>query len=140
MPFITYPQPNGQVAVIIPVDLSLSLEEIAAKSVPGGAPFKIVDSLDIDDSYFNAYEYQEELGAEVNINKAKDIHLNMFRTARAPKLQKLDVDYMKAMESQDPIAASAIAAAKQELRDVTKVVLPNTLEELKQVWPEILTA
>jgi len=138
MPFITYSQENGQVAVIIPADPSLSIEEIAAKDVPEGLPYKIVDSLDIDNDYFNAYEFHPEDGAEVNIDKAKAIHLDKFRAARAPKLASLDVQYMKAIEIEDSVAASAIAVQKQELRDVTKLTLPDTLPEIKATWPSIL--
>ena len=138
MPFITYPQENGQVAVIIPADPSLSIEEIAAKDVPEGVPFKIVDSLDIDNDYFNAYEFHEETGAEVNIEKAKLIHLDKFREARTPKLAALDIQYMKAIEVEDSVKAAEIAVEKQALRDVTKIVLPDTLEEIKAVWPSIL--
>lgn len=138
MPFITYPQPNGQVAVIIPADPSLSIEEIAAKDVPAGLPYKIVDSLEVDNDYFNAYDFNEDTGAEVNIDKAKALHLDKFREARKPILSKLDVDYMKAIETEDSVKAAEIAVQKQELRDVTKTVLPDTLEEIKAVWPEIL--
>jgi predicted metal-dependent hydrolase len=138
MPFITYPQPNGQVAVIIPADPSLSIEEIAAKDVPEGLPYKIVDSLEIENDYFNAYEFHADNGAEVNIDKAKQIHLDKFRAARAPKLAALDVQYLKAIETEDSVKASEIAVKKQELRDVTKTPLPETLGEIKAVWPEIL--
>jgi hypothetical protein len=134
MPFITYPQPNGQVAVIIPTgDVADCI-----KDVPAGLPYKIVDSLELDNDYFNAYDYSEETGAEVNIDKAKQIHLDKFRAARTPKLQKLDVDYMKAIEVEDSVKASAIAVQKQELRDVTKIPLPDTLPEIKATWPDIL--
>ena len=171
MPFITYPQENGQVAVIFPSSnamksvevveevpvldeegnptgetntvtreeqVPMTIEEIAAQDVPEGLPFKIVDSLDIDNDYFNSYDYSEEAGAEVNIDKAKEIHLDKFRAARAPKLASLDVQYMKAIEVEDSVAASAIAVAKQELRDVTKITLPDTLPEIKETWPDIL--
>jgi hypothetical protein len=138
MPFITYPQSNGQVAVIIPADLSISIEEIAAKDVPEGVPYKIVETLDIDDSYFNAYEFHSEDGASVNIEKAKKVHLNKFRAARAPKLAALDVEYMRAIEAQDTQKALQIASQKQNLRDVTKATLPNDLDSLKAVWPSVL--
>jgi hypothetical protein len=138
MPFITYPQENGQVAVIIPAPCDLSIEEIAAKDVPADTPYKIVDSLDIDNDYFNAYEFSENSGAEVNIDRAKALHLDKFREARKPILSKLDVDYMKAIEVEDSVKASQIAIAKQELRDVTKLPLPDTLPEIKETWPDIL--
>jgi hypothetical protein len=39
---IIYPTDDG-VAVIVPADCGLSIEEIAAKDVPAGKPFQIVD-------------------------------------------------------------------------------------------------
>lgn len=41
---IIYKNPDGSIAVIIPVpDCGLTLEQIAAKDVPAGLPYKIVD-------------------------------------------------------------------------------------------------
>jgi hypothetical protein len=134
MPFITYPQANGQVAVIIPTgDVQDCL-----KDVPANTPYKIVDSLDVDDSYFNSYDYSEETGAVLNMDKAKAIRLDQFREARKPLLEALDVDYMRALEVEDPVAAAAIAVRKQELRDVTKLPLPDSLDELKAFLPSAL--
>lgn len=59
---IIYPTDDGGVAIIIPApDCGLTIEEIAAKDVPEGKPFKIVDALDIpsDRTFRNAWEYQE---------------------------------------------------------------------------------
>jgi hypothetical protein len=131
---ITYPQPNGQVAVVIPTgDVNNAI-----KDVPEGVEYKIVDSVDIDNDYFNAYEFDAELGAKVNIDKAKAIHLDKFRSARAPKLSALDVEYMKAVEGNDEANKAAVAADKQALRDVTLTLLPNDLAGIKATWPEIL--
>ena len=45
---IIYPNDNGGVAVIIPApECSLTIEEIAAKDVPAGKPFKIVNVTDL---------------------------------------------------------------------------------------------
>lgn len=44
---IIYPTDEGGVAVIIPADCGLTIEEIAAKDVPAGKPFEIVDVTDI---------------------------------------------------------------------------------------------
>jgi hypothetical protein len=132
--FITYPQPNGQVAVVIPSgDVNNAI-----KDVPEGVEYKIVESVDIDNSYFNAYEFDAELGSKVNIEKAKAIHLDKFRAARAPKLQKLDIDFMKAVEANDEEKKAEIIAAKQALRDVTLTPLPADLAGIKATWPEIL--
>lgn len=56
---IIYPIDDGGVAVIIPADCGLTIEEIAAKDVPAGKPFEIVDVADIpsDRTFRNAWEY-----------------------------------------------------------------------------------
>lgn len=61
---IIYPTLDGGVAVIIPAPEALqtmTIEEIAAKDVPKGQPFKIVPTSDIpeDRTFRNAWEYQE---------------------------------------------------------------------------------
>ena len=131
---ITYTQPNGQVAVVIPTgDVN-----DAIKDVPEGVEYKIVESVDIDNDYFNSYEFDAELGAKVNIEKAKAIHLDKFRSARKPKLDKLDVEFMKAVEANDEAKRAEIVAAKQALRDVTLTPLPDDLAGIKATWPDIL--
>ena len=57
---IIYPTDDGGVAVIVPAPESgLTIEQIAAKDVPAGKPFKIVDVADIpeDRTFRNAWEY-----------------------------------------------------------------------------------
>jgi len=56
---IIYPNDNGGVAIIVPADCGLTIEEIAAKDVPQGKPYKIVDVADIpsDRTFRNAWEY-----------------------------------------------------------------------------------
>jgi hypothetical protein len=56
---IIYPTDDGGVAIIIPADCGLTIEEIAAKDVPEGKPYKIVDVADIptDRTFRNAWEY-----------------------------------------------------------------------------------
>ncbi len=57
---IIYPTDDGGLAVIIPADeCGLTIEEIAAKDVPAGKPYKIVDVADIpsDRTFRGAWEY-----------------------------------------------------------------------------------
>jgi len=44
---IIYQNDEGGVAIIIPCDCGLTIEQIAAKDVPTGRPYKIVDVADI---------------------------------------------------------------------------------------------
>jgi hypothetical protein len=57
---IIYPTNEGGVAIIMPApECGLTIEEIAAKDVPAGKPYKIVDVVDIptDRTFRNAWEY-----------------------------------------------------------------------------------
>jgi len=57
---IIYPTDDGGVAVIIPApDCGLTVDEIAAKDVPEGKPFQIVDVADVpsDRTFRDAWEY-----------------------------------------------------------------------------------
>ena len=59
---IIYPTDDGGVAVIVPAaECGLSIEAIAAKDVPAGKPFKIVNVSDVpsDRTFRGAWEYQE---------------------------------------------------------------------------------
>jgi hypothetical protein len=70
---IIYPTDDGGVAILIPADCGLTIEEIAAKDVPEGKPYKIVDVADIptDRTFRDAWEVDEAeltdgVGAESN--------------------------------------------------------------------------
>ena len=57
---IIYPNDDGGVSIVIPAaECGLTIEEIAAKDVPEGKPYKIVDVADIptDRTFRNAWEY-----------------------------------------------------------------------------------
>lgn len=59
---IIYQTDEGGVAVIVPApECGLSIEEIAAKDVPQGKPFKIISTEDVptDRTFRDAWEYQE---------------------------------------------------------------------------------
>jgi hypothetical protein len=60
---IIYPTPEGGVAIIVPApECGLTIEQIAAKDVPAGVPFRIVDVSEIpnDRTFRNAWEYSAE--------------------------------------------------------------------------------
>ena len=59
---IIYPNDTGGVDILIPAaECGLTIEEIAAKDVPAGKTFKIVDVADIptDRTFRNAWEFTE---------------------------------------------------------------------------------
>lgn len=78
---------------------------------------------------------------EVDMTKAREIHRDKLRVARAPKLADLDVAYMKALEESDTAAQQAIVAVKQTLRDVTadaRIAAAKTPEELQALTLDAL--
>ena len=54
---------------------------------------------------------------EIDMAAARNIHKDNLRAERKPRLEALDVSYMKALESGS--GAAAIATEKQTLRDIT---------------------
>ncbi len=72
----------------------------------------------------------------VDLARARALTRARLRAERAPLLQNLDVESIKAMEAEDRARLLQIAAEKQRLRDIT--VLPaidaaRTPEELKAI-------
>ena len=60
---IIYPNDEGGVSILIPApECGLTIEQIAAKDVPAGKPFQIVDVADIpsDRTFRNAWEYSND--------------------------------------------------------------------------------
>ncbi len=80
-------------------------------------------------------------GIETDMDEARDIQKNVIRADRAPMLEALDVDTMKALESGSDV--SGIAAQKQALRDITddpRIAAAATPEELKALTLDALLA
>ena len=80
----------------------------------------------------------------VNMSKARAIHLAEIRRVRNEELVKEDVTFMRAIEAGDADAQATIKTKKQTLRD-----LPDTFdittgvdtpEKLKAKWPSELPA
>ena len=133
---IIYTTPEGGIAVIIPsANCGMTIEQIAAKDVPTGASFDIVEAADIpaDRSFRGAWQ-KDGAKIGVDVTRAQDITKDRLRAERAPLLVDLDVEYMRATEQSDAAKQATIAAEKQRLRDVTKLVDGVTdLQELKSI-------
>ena len=130
---IIYTTDEGTVAILIPTDeCGLSIEEIAAKDVPEGKEYKIVDvsELSSDRTFRNAWVLDNEI--TVDIPKAKVITKNKLREKRKPLLEAQDILFMQAQESGSD--TSDIVTEKQRLRDITNQVdSMTTVDELKGV-------
>jgi hypothetical protein len=79
-----------------------------------------------------------ELVIDVDMAKARGIHRDRVRVARAPLLAAFDVEYQRADEAGDNEKKKAIARQKQELRDAPAhpdIERAMTVNDLKRVWP-----
>ena len=57
---IIYPNDDGSISIIVPADCGLTIEEIAAKDVPAGKEYHIVNVSDIpsDRTFRNAWTWE----------------------------------------------------------------------------------
>lgn len=110
---IIYTAADGSLAVIIPApECGLSIEEIAAKDVPAGLAYEVVDvsAIPSDRQFRNAWE-KSGAAVGVNLGKAKGIAHDKRRAKRAAEFAPLDI------EVTIPAKAAAAEAARQAVRD-----------------------
>ena len=111
---IIYSNNEGGVSVIIPTG-ELPIEEVAAKDVPEGVPFEIVDAADIpSDRYFRGAWVANGAAVEVDLDKAKEIGHDLRRQNRAEEFKPFDEVIAKQIPGVDAVAAEE---ARQAIRD-----------------------
>ena len=80
----------------------------------------------------------------VNMTKARAIHLEEIRKVRNAELAKEDITFMRAVEAGDTDTQATIATKKQTLRDIPATfditTDVDTPEKLKAKWPAELPA
>jgi hypothetical protein len=112
----------------------------AQRSVPTGLPYQIVDTDAIpqDRTFRNAWKAQGRQIVE-DVEKAKVVAKDILRAQRAPLLEALDVQYLRALEQGEDTVL--IVAEKQRLRDITKT--PDdakSIDELRAIATTLLAA
>ena len=78
------------------------------------------------------------MGYYLNKEKALSIFLETFRNERTKKFVELDVEFMKALETNDTSQQSNIASQKNTLRDFPNTITTDsfeTMDELYGLWP-----
>jgi len=79
----------------------------------------------------------------VNMTKARAIHLTEIRRVRNEELVKEDINMLKAIEAGDASTQSTVAAKKQTLRDIPATFSLDSYADpaaLKAAWPSDLPA
>lgn len=109
---IIYQNEGGGLSVIIPaIECGLTVEEIAAKDVPQGVQFEIIESVDLPGREFrNAWQMSGAAVVE-DVAKCKQIAHEKRRAARAVELAPLDI------EATIPAKATQAEAKRQVIRD-----------------------
>lgn len=135
---IVYSRIDGGVSIVSPAP-GVPLLDIILRDIPADTEVYTINTnqLPQDQVFRNCWKIVNGT-VEVNIDQAKEVWKNKWREARKPKLEQLDVEFMKALEQGDTQKQQEIVQQKQALRDVTDTILPNTVEGIKNVWPEIL--
>ena len=72
-----------------------------------------------------------------NLDKAKELHKENIRFARTPKLRALDIDFQRALETDDATKKAEVIAKKQALRDApadSAIDAATDAADLKAQW------
>lgn len=139
---IVFTRPDGGLSILHPTG-QLPISELLTKDVPedcqSTARITSKSSIPSDRTFRNAWMDQDNQIA-VNMDSAKTIWLDKWRKARKTELEKLDIEFSKALGQQNQDAASLIESKRQALRDITQIDLSEvtSAEALKNIWPELL--
>jgi len=99
------------------------------------------EAIPTDRTFRNAWaDITSELTIDIDMAKAREIHLDRIRIQRNSELSKLDVEVMKAQDIGDTEKLAQIRQRKQELRDLPTTLRPtldaaNSVDELKAIQP-----
>ena len=99
------------------------------------------DVIPSDRTFRNAWaDTTSELTIDIDMAKARDIHLERIRIKRNAELSKLDIKATKAQDVGDAETLAQIRARKQELRDLPVTLAPTlasaaSVDALKAIQP-----
>ena len=132
---IIYQNSEGGVSVIIPTG-ELSIEEVAAKDVPEGVAYEIVedDAIPADRFFRNAW-VANGAAVDVDLDKAKDIGHDIRRTKREVEFAPFDAIIMKQIPGN---SAAEAEEARQQIR--FKYALIQDVIEAAETTEEIKAA
>lgn len=138
---LTYTDPDTGNLAIVHVIPGFDLDQVAASVIPDGVPYVAMPASQLpEDRYFReAWRFDHTTGCTIDVEAAKEIQRNEWRKLRAPILEALDVEVLKAVERGDAKRRRELSERKQALRDVTDIDLPDDLELIRNTIPDILT-
>jgi hypothetical protein len=75
---------------------------------------------------------------QLNKEKAIEQFLNVYRIKRNKKFVELDIQFMKALETDDLVTKQSVIETKNLLRDFPLSITNDsfeTIDELRNLWP-----
>ena len=139
---------RGADAATRSVHFDFSIHTFAALKA-GISGHNLIDCVDGNDSEcpldrtFRKAWVEKVLGeVDVDMPKARGVHMDVIRKARNIELAAKDITFMRAVEAGDTSAQATIATEKQTLRDIPQTfdLTTDTPEQLKAKWPSELPA
>ena len=132
--------PDGSVEILAPGKYKTAADVIAHGDVPATAVSnETVDKSALPtDRYFRNAWTKAVGGCDIDMPKARIIHMDVIRRYRDRELARLDLEYMKADEDNDNAQKASIANTKRTLRDIPQTFDLSgfsTPEALKAEWP-----
>ena len=115
---ILYTNAEGTLCVVTPINKNKTIEEIAAQVVPDGISYEIIEdsAVPTDRSFRDAWK-QNNKTIETDMTKAREVHKQKIRFARELLFADLDVEFQKALETDDATKKTEVINKKQALRD-----------------------
>lgn len=108
---IIYTNNDGSISVIHPAG-ELSIEEVAAKDVPQGVPYEIVEDSAIPaDRFFRGAWVANGTSVDIDLPKAQEIGHTIRRTKRAEEFAPYDEVIAKQIPGNDAAEAEAVRQA-----------------------------
>lgn len=130
---IIFQNETGGVSVIIPTG-ELPIEKVAAKDVPAGVPYEIVDVTDIpSDRYFRNAWVMGDCCIEHDLDKCKELGHDIRRQKRAEEFKPYDEVIMKQIPGADAVKAEESRQAIREKYALIQDVIEGAVspEEIK---------
>lgn len=147
MQVIAYRNKDGGISIINPGIKSTTSDgkvyfpiEDSIKFIPKGVESIIIDSSALPDYYFKDVWTIEGNCVVVDMVKAKELHLNKIRRARAKKFVEMGFPYKLYPSLEEAVIPQNVRDELQALRDIPQTInlSAGTPEELKAIWPESL--
>jgi hypothetical protein len=130
---------NGDKLALVTVAEGVDIKKYADENIPSDADRIIISKyfvLQNDMEFFDAWDIDmRNKKIIIDMTKARDIWRSQLRIERTKEFNKLDVEFMKALEDGNTYVQSVVTEKKKKLRNITThpaIEDAQTIEELRK--------